>query len=58
MDSPRLFSPVPGLIWQRSFAMAVSAVDAALWDAKAKILDLPLVTLLGAARDCRVQSGK
>lgn len=31
-------------------AMAISAVDAALWDAKARILDLPLVTLLGAAR--------
>jgi L-alanine-DL-glutamate epimerase-like enolase superfamily enzyme len=36
---------------QRGVAtMAVSAVDAALWDAKAKILGLPLTTLLGAAR--------
>jgi L-alanine-DL-glutamate epimerase-like enolase superfamily enzyme len=31
--------------------MAISAVDAALWDVKARLLDLPLVTLLGAARD-------
>jgi L-alanine-DL-glutamate epimerase-like enolase superfamily enzyme len=30
---------------------AVSAVDAALWDLKAKLLQLPLVDLLGAARD-------
>jgi len=31
-------------------AMAVSAVDAALWDAKAKHLQVPLVDLLGAVR--------
>jgi L-alanine-DL-glutamate epimerase-like enolase superfamily enzyme len=30
---------------------AVSAVDAALWDLKARCLDVPLVRLLGAARD-------
>jgi L-alanine-DL-glutamate epimerase-like enolase superfamily enzyme len=30
---------------------AVAAVDAALWDLKARLLDLPLVTLLGAARE-------
>ncbi len=30
---------------------AVSAVDVALWDLKARIMDLPLVRLLGAARD-------
>ncbi|MBS2961433.1 mandelate racemase [Actinocrinis puniceicyclus] len=35
----------PGLV-----AMAVSAVDIALWDLKARILGLPLVRLLGAAR--------
>jgi L-alanine-DL-glutamate epimerase-like enolase superfamily enzyme len=30
--------------------MAVSAVDMALWDLKARLLGVPLVTLLGAAR--------
>ncbi|MEU6064540.1 MULTISPECIES: enolase C-terminal domain-like protein [Streptomyces] len=32
-------------------AQAVSAVDIALWDAKARLLRLPLVQLLGQARD-------
>lgn len=32
-------------------AMALSAVDVALWDLKARLLALPLVDLLGAARD-------
>ena len=32
-------------------ATAISAVDIALWDLKARLLDLPLVSLLGAARD-------
>jgi L-alanine-DL-glutamate epimerase-like enolase superfamily enzyme len=31
-------------------ATAISAVDSALWDLKARLLDLPLVTLLGVAR--------
>ncbi|HEY0524953.1 MAG TPA: enolase C-terminal domain-like protein [Stellaceae bacterium] len=31
-------------------ATAVSAVDAALWDLKAKLLDLPLASLLGTVR--------
>ncbi len=31
--------------------MAVSALDVALWDAKARLLDLPLVDLLGPAHD-------
>lgn len=32
-------------------ASAISAVDAALWDLKARLLDLPLVRLLGAVRE-------
>ena len=31
-------------------ASAIAAVDAALWDLKARLLDVPLVTLLGAVR--------
>ena len=36
----------PGLAW-----CALSAVDIALWDLKARLLDLPLALLLGGARD-------
>ncbi|HKD37360.1 MAG TPA: enolase C-terminal domain-like protein [Pirellulales bacterium] len=32
-------------------SMAISAVDVALWDLKARLLDVPLVSLLGAARE-------
>jgi len=32
-------------------SMAISAVDSALWDLKARLLDLPLVALLGAVRE-------
>jgi L-alanine-DL-glutamate epimerase-like enolase superfamily enzyme len=32
-------------------SMAIAAVDSALWDLKAKLLDVPLVRLLGPARD-------
>ncbi len=31
-------------------SMAISAVDCAIWDLKARLLDLPLVTLLGQVR--------
>jgi L-alanine-DL-glutamate epimerase-like enolase superfamily enzyme len=37
----------PGLI-----ACAISAVDIALWDLKARLLDTPLAALLGCARTC------
>jgi L-alanine-DL-glutamate epimerase-like enolase superfamily enzyme len=36
----------PGIVW-----MAISAVDSALWDLKARLLDLPLVRLLGSVRE-------
>ncbi len=32
-------------------SMAIAAVDNSLWDLKARLLDLPLVTLLGAVRE-------
>src|SRR5260370_17862223 len=32
-------------------SMAISAVDVALWDLKARLLDVALVTLLGATRE-------
>jgi L-alanine-DL-glutamate epimerase-like enolase superfamily enzyme len=32
-------------------SMAIAAVDAALWDLKARLLDVPLVRLLGQVRD-------
>ncbi len=32
-------------------SMAIAAVDIALWDLKARLFDVPLVTLLGAARE-------
>jgi L-alanine-DL-glutamate epimerase-like enolase superfamily enzyme len=36
----------PGIV-----SMAISAVDIALWDLKARPLELPLLTLLGGVRD-------
>lgn len=36
----------PGVV-----SMAISAVDIALWDLKARVLNLPLITLLGAVRE-------
>ncbi len=38
-------------------SMAISAVDTALWDVKAKLLDVPLVTLLGAKRESVLMYG-
>ncbi len=36
----------PGIV-----SMAISAVDSALWDLKARLLDLPLANLLGSVRE-------
>jgi L-alanine-DL-glutamate epimerase-like enolase superfamily enzyme len=38
-------------------SMAIAAIDAALWDLKARLLNLPLVTLLGAARESAIAYG-
>jgi L-alanine-DL-glutamate epimerase-like enolase superfamily enzyme len=55
LDIPRAFEAMvrsirnlgrPGIA-----SMAISAVDAALWDLKARLLELPLARLLGAVRD-------
>ncbi|MBV8280359.1 MAG: hypothetical protein JO170_34565 [Verrucomicrobia bacterium] len=37
--------------WSGIVATAVSAIDTALWDLKAKLLGLPLCKLLGATRE-------
>lgn len=53
---------IPGVWWAMAAAvrnvgrrgvasMAISAVDNALWDLKAKVLDVPLVKLLGLVRE-------
>lgn len=55
MDLPRLFFEMVARV--RNYGrpgiaqMAIAAVDAALWDLKAKLLGLPLAKLLGLARD-------
>jgi L-alanine-DL-glutamate epimerase-like enolase superfamily enzyme len=41
---------VRNLGWRGICATAISAVDVALWDLKARLLDRPLVQLLGATR--------
>jgi len=45
-----MIGAVRNLGWRGICANAISAIDNALWDVKARILELPLVTLLGAAR--------
>ncbi|HVU49717.1 MAG TPA: enolase C-terminal domain-like protein [Polyangia bacterium] len=55
LDGPALFSAMARAVRNHGFpgvaAMAISAVDAALWDAKARLLGVPLAKLLGAERD-------
>jgi L-alanine-DL-glutamate epimerase-like enolase superfamily enzyme len=52
---PALWETMVGAVrnlgWRGACACAISAVDIALWDLKAKLLDGPLVDLLGRARD-------
>ena len=45
-----MVSRVRNVGWSGVGAMAVSAVDVALWDLKARLLGLPLAELLGACR--------
>jgi len=53
--TPRLWERMVGAVRnlgrQGVCATAISAVDVALWDLKARLMDVPLVRLLGAARD-------
>ena len=56
LDVPAAWTAMVAAVPQRSAgrassSMAIAAVDIALWDLKAKLLDLPLCRLLGQARD-------
>jgi L-alanine-DL-glutamate epimerase-like enolase superfamily enzyme len=61
MDIPRingvLWGAVRNLGRSGLAACAISALDIALWDLKAKLLDLPLITLLGSRRDAATVYG-
>jgi L-alanine-DL-glutamate epimerase-like enolase superfamily enzyme len=46
-----MVAAVRNLGWRGLCAAAISAADAALWDLKARLLDVPLGSLLGPARD-------
>jgi L-alanine-DL-glutamate epimerase-like enolase superfamily enzyme len=48
---PVMVSAVRNIGWSGIAACAISAVDTALWDLKAQVLELPLCDLLGAERD-------
>ncbi|HEX5507810.1 MAG TPA: enolase C-terminal domain-like protein [Pseudolabrys sp.] len=54
-DIPKLWidmvRAVRNVGWRGVAACAISAVDVALWDLKAHLLDVPLVTLLGGERN-------
>jgi L-alanine-DL-glutamate epimerase-like enolase superfamily enzyme len=55
MDIPSAWAAMRGAVRNIGLAgvvaAAISAVDTALWDLKARLLELPLVTLLGSARE-------
>lgn len=51
MLNERLFRSIRNLGRSGLCACAVSAVDIALWDLKARLLELPLINLLGARRE-------
>src|SRR5579859_2711410 len=52
---PKLWKAMIGAVrnigWRGLCATAISAVDIALWDLKARLLDLPLVQLFGSASE-------
>lgn len=52
---PKLWANMVGAVrnlgWRGVCACAISAMDVALWDLKARLLDVPLTRLLGQARD-------
>jgi L-alanine-DL-glutamate epimerase-like enolase superfamily enzyme len=52
---PKLWRKMVGAVrnigWRGVCANAISAVDVALWDLKARLLGIPLVRLFGAARE-------
>ena len=54
LDIPALWTEMVGAVrnmgWRGVCANAISAIDVALWDLKATLLELPLFELLGAAR--------
>jgi L-alanine-DL-glutamate epimerase-like enolase superfamily enzyme len=47
----RMVGAVRNIGWRGVAATAISALDVALWDLKARLLDVPLARLLGAARE-------
>jgi L-alanine-DL-glutamate epimerase-like enolase superfamily enzyme len=54
-EIPRLWTAMVGAVrnigWRGVAACAISAVDVALWDLKARLFDVPLATLFGIARE-------